>query len=157
MSKHNKQRRERKRLTHDWRDIMEENFPTIRRLATPELLTVAIVDFPVLPAKRVGSDEAGEGFQEFCAAREKQPVTWARIPWEETDRALATSAQWASFKALAERKGSEYIPVCCINRKDGVGIAYGFAFVPRDAVMAENQAIIVTPSECQDKDGSTDR
>ncbi len=137
---------------------MEENCSTIRRLATPGLLTVAIVDCPVLLTEPVGSDEAGEDFQEFCAGREKRPVTWARIPWEETDRELAASESWASFKALAERKGSEYIPVCCVNRKDGVGIGCFFALVPREAKIAENwQEIIVTPIERQDKEGSTDR
>ncbi len=138
MSKHNRQRRHRKRLTKDRRNILEENIPTIRRMATPGHLIVSIVDCSVPLAKQLGCGEAREDFQEFCAASDGQSVKWLRIPWEETDRALATSEQWASFKALAERKGSDYIPSCCINRKDGVGIGYGFALVPRDAEIAED-------------------
>ncbi len=152
MSRHNKQRRKRKRLTKDRRDNVEENLSTIRRLATPGHLVVAVVDSSALLAKRSGSDEAEERFQDFCAAREEHSVRWLSIPWEETDKAFANGEQWESFKALAKHKGSDYIPACCINRKDGVGIGYCFALVPREAEIAENsQEILVTPNERQDK------
>ena len=133
MSRHNRQRRERKRSTKDRRNIVEENLPTIRRLATPGHLIVAVVDCPALLAKQSGSDEDEANLQDFWAAREEPSVRWLSIPWEETDKALANSEQWESFKALAKRRGSDYIPACCINRKDGLGIGYCFALVPREA------------------------
>ena len=124
------------RLTKDRRHTLEENFPTIRRLAKPGHLIVAVVDCPVLLAKRLGSAEAGDNFQEFCTLRGQHSVSWLLIPWEETDRALDASVRWPMFKAMAERMRADYLPACCINGKNGIGIGYGYCLVPREGEIA---------------------
>ena len=125
------------RLTKDRRQILEENFPTIRRLAKPGHLIVAVVDCPELLAKRLGSAEAGANFQEFCTSRGQHSVSWLLIPWEKTDRALQDSVGWPRFKEMAERLRAAYLPACCINGQNGIGVGYAFCLVPREGEIAE--------------------
>jgi hypothetical protein len=124
------------RLTKHRHQILNENFPTIRRLARPGHLIVVVVDCPELLARRFGSAEAGTDYQGFCTSRGQHSLAWLLIPWEETDRALEGSVRWTMFKAMAERMHHDYIPACCINGKDGVRIGYCYCLVPREGEIA---------------------
>jgi hypothetical protein len=136
MSKHNRQRRERRRvmdeLTKDRHYIIEKNVDLIRSLARdhPGHLIVAAVDCPPLLEKAFGSAEAGGHYQAYRASRGENSVAWMAVPWDDADAAMVNSENWPQAKALAERLGNRHALACVLNGRDGVGMGYTYSVVP---------------------------